>query len=404
MERLPFDPRTWNGAEEDETAGPPPRALFTLLDRPILATAAGLTHDQIPQLVAGIQLFGRETDRPERLVVETDRDRLSTVESLLRRIAGGALGQRTESAERVVDRTRPAVRLFQWDWRVPADAAIEQRKALYAAERRDRILNHLPKITLAEIGHQTLEQAVSEPAGRIRAAAFILLRDMGTFRDRDAEVFNDLRRQLGLPIPGPIDPATTGDPFTMPAVRLHRLEAEKLGDEPLLKNYRRASLLSAFRALVKLGAEILRRPAMSEKLNFAEIHGLQAQFAETRAEAVAHIEEARAASQKARQSSAPWDLEELRLCVSFADVQGAARLFDHIRREHLREEGVAETLSQILVSAGLIDRSGRVLLPPVAEASPILVPGSAAPGKILTPDSVSASEERKSVLWTPGMQ
>ena len=83
---------------------------------------------------------------------------------------------------------------------------------------------------------------------------------------------------------------------------------------------------------------------------------------------------------------------------------GAARLFDHIRREHLREEGVAETLSQILVSAGLIDRSGRVLLPPVAEASPILVPGNAAPSKILTPDGVSASEERKSVLWTPGME
>ena len=57
------------------------------MDRPIVETAAGLTRDQIPQVVAGIQLFGRQTDRPERLVVETDRDRLSMVESLLRRIA-----------------------------------------------------------------------------------------------------------------------------------------------------------------------------------------------------------------------------------------------------------------------------------------------------------------------------
>jgi hypothetical protein len=404
MERLPFDPRSWEGDQEGEAVGPPPRALFTLLDRPIAETAAGLTRDQIPQVIAGVQLFGRETDRAERLVVETDRDRLSMVESLLRRIAGDALGQRTESAERVVDRTRPAVRLFQWDWRVPRDATIEQRKSLHAAERRDRILNRLPKIALAEIGHQTLEQAVAEPAGRIRAAAFILLRDMGTFREQEAEVFNDLRRQLGFPVPGPIDPATAGDPFHTPAVRLHRLEVDKLGDEPLVKLYRRASLLSAFRALVKLGAEILRRPALSDKFSFAEIHGLLAQFSETREEAIVHIDEARAISQKARQSSAPWDLEELRLCVSFADIQGVARLFDHIRREHLREEGVAETLSQILVSAGLIDRSGRVLLPPVAEASPILVPGSAAPSKILTPDGVSPSEERKSVLWTPGME
>ena len=324
MERLPFDPRSWERSEEGETAGPPPRALFTLLDRPIVETAAGLTRNQIPQVVAGIQLFGRQTDRPERLVVETDRDRLSMVESLLRRIAGDALGQRTESEERVVDSTRPAVRLFQWDWRVPRDATIEQRKALYTAERRDRILNRLPKITLAEVGHQTLEQAVAEPAGRIRAAAFILLRDMGTFHEQQAEEFNDLRRQLGLPVPGPIDPSTTGDPFHTPAVRLHRLEVDKLGNEPLVKLYRRASLLTAFRALVKLGAEILRRPALSDKINFAEIHGLLAQFAETRKQAVAHIDEARAISQKARQSSAPWDLEELRLCVSFADIEGAA--------------------------------------------------------------------------------
>jgi hypothetical protein len=294
--------------------------------------------------------------------------------------------------------------VLQWDWRLPNDAGLEQRKALYSAERRDRILNRLPKIPLAEIGHQTLERAVADPAGRIRAAAFILLRDIGTFRDRDAEVFNDLRRQLGLPLPEPIDPTTAGDPFHISAVRLHRLQADKLSDETLLKIYRRASMISAFRALVKLAAEIIRRPAMSEQISFAEIHGLLAQFAETREEALAHIEVARAISQKARQSSARWDLDELRLCLTFGDVPGASRLFDHLRREHIREEGVAETLSQILVSAGLIDRSGRVLLPPVAEASPILVPGAAAAGKILTPDSASTSEERKSVLWTPGME
>src|ERR1700686_3582772 len=41
MERTPFDPRSWESDEDDETPSPPPRALFLLLDRPIAPTAVG---------------------------------------------------------------------------------------------------------------------------------------------------------------------------------------------------------------------------------------------------------------------------------------------------------------------------------------------------------------------------
>ena len=124
------------------------------------------------------------------------------VESLLRRIAGDALGQRTESAERVVDRHSSGGASLSMGL-----AGAERRDdrtaegACTTADRRDRILNRLPKITLAEIGHQTLEQAVAEPAGRIRAAAFILLRDMGSFREQEAEEFNDLAASSAFPFP-----------------------------------------------------------------------------------------------------------------------------------------------------------------------------------------------------------
>jgi hypothetical protein len=404
IERIPFDPRAWGSLEEGGDAGPPPRGLFTLLSRPMPATAAGLARDQIPEVIAGIQLFGRQTDRQERLLVEADRDRIAAIEALLRRIGGDALGERSTAPERVHSRRAKVQQLLNWDWRIPTGAKIEERKQLFADERRDRLLNRLPTIALAQLGGQTLEQCAADPAGRIRAAAFILLRDSLTIRESDAEIYDELRRKLGLPVPEPIDPATVKDLLRLPAVRLHRLAAEKLDDDLLLKVYRRANMLSAYRAVAALGKVIVRRPAFSEKTDLAGVHGILAQFADSRDEAMSHIEQARAIAQRARQSSAPWDLEEMRLAADYGDFESFARLFDHIRREHIREEGVQETLAEILISHGLVDSSGRIMMPAAAPASPLVVPGTAAPSKILTPDSAAPAGERKSVLWTPGME
>ncbi len=403
LERIPFDPRAWADLENGE-AGPPPRAIFTLLSRPMPATAAGLARDQIPEVLGGLQLFGRQTDRPERLVVEADRDQLPAIETLLRRIGGDALGERATAPEHVHGRRPKTQRLLNWDWRIPNDAKVEQRKQLYAEERRDRILNQLPTIPLAQLGGQTLEQCAAEPAGRIRAAAFILLRDSLTIRKPDAAIYDELRRKLGLRVPEPIDPAAVKDLMRLPAVRLHRLQADKLDDESLLKVYRRANMLSAFRAVAVLANEIVRRATLSEKVDLAGIHGVLAQFADDQQQALDHIEQARGIAQKARRSSAPWDLEEMRLAADYGDSQNFMRLFDHIRREHLREEGVQEALVEILASHGLVDSSGRVMLPAAAPTSPIVVPGAASASKILTPDSADPAGERKPVLWTPGME
>ena len=404
MERVPFDPRAWQSEEEGEHPSLPPRAIFVLLDRPTAPTATGLTHDQTSRVLATLQLFGRQTDRPERLVVETERDVLAHVDELLKRIAGDALGQRTGDAERVVDRIPPLAHALQWDWRLPKDATREQRESLAAAERRDRILNRLPKSRFGRLGDQTLEQAATNPSGRIRAAAMVLLLDMQTPRERDAEVFNELRGRLGLPLAEPIDPATLPDAGALPVWRLHRMQVEKLSDDALKRVYQRAAMLMATRALPRLAAEVLRRPQLSEQVSFAQAHRFLALMADNLDEAVAHVEQGRAIAQKARQSSAPWDLEEMSACVRFGDLQGVSRVFDHIRKEHMREEGVAEGVVQILSAAGLVDSAGRVHLPAVAETSPsILVPGAPAAGKIITPDSVPAGEERRPVLWTPGM-
>lgn len=405
IERVPFDPRSWptkDDMEGGEDPGPPPRAVFNLLDMPAATSVAGLTHEQIPEIIASMQLFGRQTDRAERLVIGTTRDQLAAVEALVKRIGGDALGERSAAGEEVVDQVRTIAQLFQWDWRIPKDARAEDHQRLIEAERRERVLNRLPKLRLAQIGNQTLEEAAKDPAGRIRAAGLLMLISGGSMSAREAAVFDELGRQLGLPQLGPIDPTTSGEVDLLPPVRFARVEVEKLSDDSLRALYRQARICRATRAIVKAAEEILRRPSMAELLDIADVHGVLASLAETLEEAVAQIEQARAIHHQQRLSSAPWDLQELALQLRFGDVRGASRTFDHIRREHLREEGMAEAISQLLVSFGLVDQAGRVLLPPVEEASPVVVPGGG-PSKILTPDAAGAGAGQKSALWVPGM-
>ena len=150
LERIQFDPRAWQSDEEDGQPVIPPRAIFVALDRPVAATAASLTNDQASHVLATVQFFGRQTDRPERLVIETERAALEQVDTLLKRIGGDALGERDAAGEQVVDRIPPLAHVMQWDWRLPKDTTLEQRDVLMAAERRDRILNRLPKTRFAQ--------------------------------------------------------------------------------------------------------------------------------------------------------------------------------------------------------------------------------------------------------------
>ena len=55
--------------------GPPPRHTFVLLDRPMPESGVDLTRDAVPRLVAILAIYGRQTDRPERLEVTVDKGR-----------------------------------------------------------------------------------------------------------------------------------------------------------------------------------------------------------------------------------------------------------------------------------------------------------------------------------------
>ena len=68
VQSFEMDPQAF--ADRDQ---PRPRNTFVLLDRPMPATGVGITRDAVPRLAGVLAIYGRQTDRPERLEFSIDK-------------------------------------------------------------------------------------------------------------------------------------------------------------------------------------------------------------------------------------------------------------------------------------------------------------------------------------------
>lgn len=405
--RLPID-LTQLGTEDQ----PPPRAAFFLLDRPVPETAAGLGRDQVSQVVGEALLYGKQTDREARLEVLTYRGQeLDAALRVVASVAGESVAGTPE--EEVTGHVRAIDHLLTLSWRLPADTTPQQRAALMREERAARLLERWPQMPQKVFGGKSPAEAAGDPQVRLRVLGAILLIEttIGNSLADDFD-YNALRRQLGLPEAGPVDPKLFPRE-EVPLVRLARVDLAKLNDEALADELERARHFADQRALRWLAPEVVRRPELKDADVKAYAYGVLAQSEPDLARARGYVEEARKTAQAAGRSTAAWDLAELRLLIGRGEhTSDAMALMQHIHRDHLREPGVAQALYQLLYEAGIIDEAG---MPVAAAAAPgaapagagLVVPGAAAAaptagGKIWTPGSEpAAGGGKKSAIWTP---
>ncbi len=380
----------------------PPRAIFSLLSKTRLADDAPPAADQLPDSLGVVLLYGRQTDRPERLELQVHRSALAAAEVMLKRVAGESLGER-EGEEEIAKHSK--VERACRGGRAARQGDRSEWRRILEEEQRRRIVEELSKLVLKLFDGQSLEQLAAAPGGRIRALAFILNLDLPVSTQKEAVWFNDLRKRIGLPIPESIDPTTLANPTKTPLARLDRLEAEKLTDEQLISLYREATMTAFTRAVIRFAWAMVRRPALRDSRQAREAYSHLANTGEDADGLLKLLDEAREASLKKRESSAYWDLLELSVRLRGNDIDEFSRVAQHIAAEHMNEQGVAETFAQIMASAGLVDAQGRIMIPKrqAAAASSILMPGAPEPGKIITPDSAAAGAKR-SAIWTPGME
>lgn len=388
-------------AEQDD--GPPPLDAFMVLDRPMPANGKDIQLADVPRASGHVELYGRETDRPARLILVAFRtDDLKKTQATLAEITGQQLGDPDE--QNVLDRANPMMERSRRNWVLPSDTPVDRRKALLAEGRRDDLLHHWTQTPSPILEGRTPAEAARDTRFRTAVQARILLMESGP-HELSASDLRELRSQLGLPQPEPIEPSEV-DLSDLPLVRFSRLRAENLEDDDLMALFRRAHMAHATEASRHLAAEIVGRgdriPASQWRADALGMVADQTSDAEAKRDL---IRQARDIAEKAGQSSAGWDLRELQLCLAQGDFAGAQTLISHIQAAHRGERGVMEALARLLVAAGILTPDGRPAAAPAPAAAPSTIDapaGAQAEGAsgLWTPDQ-SRGEQKKAQLWTP---
>lgn len=395
---LPADLSAW---PVDES--PPPRMVAAILDRPALRSEDPLSRETVPSIECQLLLFGRETDRAARLEVDSlTRPTGERVAAVLREIGGDTLEAAPE--ETVIGKLSASREIVGHRFVPPPGAPRERIEALLKDEFRDAILHRWPDMPLGTLGGRSLRQAaeaaVGDHAAQVNCLAVVLVAQQIFVSVPGEFDFNDLRAQLGLPVLGPIDPRHCDLP-RLPLVRLARIETDALDDQPLKLVFHRAWMYHAWEAARKFAQAIVARSSFASSPERSEAYRALVESATTIAEAVRVLDQARGEALAAGQSCAMWDLMELSFRFGHGDAPAAMQLMQHIESRHINEPGVAQSLTQLLINAGLLNPDGTpVAIAPGMRAAAEPVPAAAEPAKLWTPDSESAGAGGK--LWMPG--
>jgi hypothetical protein len=393
MAAVPVDASQWS-----VDGSPPPRLGGMLLDRPVLGAGEAFSLDNMPSVLGQLLMFGRETDRPARLeIVGLFKDRADQARSIILAIGGDSLESGVE--ESVMARASASHQMIAHRWVPPRGAARAQVDALLVQDFRDNMMNRWPEHPLGVLGGRSLRQAAEDSAARVKVLAVILVMQQWSGRSPAEFDFNELRARLGLPTMGAIEPQP-GEVRTLPLVRLARIDFEKLSDDDLLFAFHRAGMYHAWDAARRFARAIIDRPSFARRAERMEAYRILAQSATSLEEGIASIDEGRRDALSAGQSCAVWDLLELSFRFGHGDVEQAMRLMRHIESRHIEEQGVAQTLTQMLINFGLLNPDGTPVAPAGHRAAAEIAQTGPEPAKLWTPGSESSGSGGK--LWTPG--
>jgi hypothetical protein len=379
---------------------PPPRHTYLLLDRPQPATGVGLTRGDVPQMVGALAIYGRQTDRRERLELTTDKGpEFDATIAALEAIAGDSLGAMV--SEQVVGGISPTQHALNRRWHFPADTPLDLRRSLVEAEHRSSIVDRWADIPRPGLGGKTPREAAGDAELRIPLLASVLVLEQGVNQHLGDRLIDELRKKLGLPTPEPIEPAE-GGVSTLPIVRVPRLQTDRVSDDDLVALYRRAMLIGANAATVHLAQEVVRRPSLAERIPPREAYRRMITVESDPQRALALIGEARRRSEAAGEPTVIWDLAELEEYIESGDSEQAGAMLSRINREHPNDPDVSAALYRLLYRLGAIRQEDMEEEPALDEPSGAVPVGAEAEpaGRIWTPDSDRPSGG-KSALWTP---
>ncbi|MGE3780190.1 MAG: hypothetical protein AB7F89_23580, partial [Pirellulaceae bacterium] len=380
---------------------PPPRALFQVLDRPVVTSPEGVSSSlDLPMVIGRAFLFGRQTDREARIELHLIRDadfaRWRDEIAVRWEKFIGPLAK-----EEVVNRVPRLGTEVNVERLPPENLTQAQAQALRQDQLRHTYLSRWPDARLSSLDGKTVREAAKDPSLRNRVLGVILNLELMSEENGHEIDLNELRRALNLPERSLITADKDAPLHRTSLPQLGRLDYSQLSDEQLKVVLNRLAFGGYMSAYVRCGREVLKRPAGAVPVDREQLLRDLTRVASKSQDALDLIEQGRATAVASKKSPAEWYLAELQIRLALGQAEPAQRLLNLLMTRHLKEPGVAEAVRSLLQELGFIGPDGTPTTP--ARDDGPAAPAAAAPsGGIWTPDSAAAAPKGESKLWLPG--
>lgn len=386
--------------------GPAPRFAFLVLERDKVSSPDELTLENVPQVIAEILIYGKQTDRSARMEAVTSKDtRYETVKQLVSDTFGEFL--QGEPSAQEVGQSNVMSELLEWRWHLPEGVSRERHSELVNANRENLLLNQWPKLEFNVLEKRSPEDAANDPALEIPLRALIMMLETAS----QGQHFNDelggkLRQKLGLSEFEPIVPSEKQH-VSSPILQQY-LDFEKLTDDQLIQIQSDAMQVGNLRVLKKVVKESLRRPdfkGVPRDMSYS----MMAHFSDNDEEALEFLGKARGAAEKAGRPVGIYYVQEFELRLSRGMTEGLPELLQTIQMNHLDDPEVEYQLVRVLDRFGIGPDRGPIRgtapgQPPAPAEGGIWTPGqseSAPAAAQPSPAEAAEPESKPSGLWIP---
>jgi hypothetical protein len=382
---------------EPRDDSPPPRAQYFVLDRPLPTELDSLTIDDVPYLVGELTLYGKQTDAPARLVLETIASDLDAANKALALVADNLL----ESGREVIGgaftpEVETSLNLF-----MPPEISPEDRERISKEAQRISILEKWPTVKHPALAGMSPEEAMADSAKRQAVNALVVLLETSSAGLQLAD-FHALRKRLGLPHETVAAESVSTDKM-LNYDELTRLPLEELSDDQLINV---SSQLSMFGPRL-LGAAIevaMKRPSLMthERYRIHTLCEIVAKQSPDRLEAVKWLLRAADAADASGDSAAEYLMALLVPAAMTRQEEILNGALTRLTSKHIDEPGVREGLMSFFQMIGIDPATGQPMGQPSAVGAPSAAASEPESG-LWTPDGGGGGQEDKGGggLWLP---
>lgn len=390
--------------------GPAPRHAFVVLDKPKVASPDDLTVDNVPNVIAEVLLYGKQTDRAPRIESISAKDkRFDQLESLIKETFGEFLAD-GEPKSQPLGESNAMSELLEWRWHLPEGVTRAQHSEMVKSQREKVILEEWVKLPFNILDGKTPEDASKVQELHLPLQALLLMLENAA----QGQFFNDelgekLRGKLNL---SEFELTTPGekDRISSPVQQIY-VDYKKLSDAQLLQIQSDAMQIGNVRVLRKVVAEILERPDF-KGVTRDMCYSMMAHFSDDDQASLDYIQQACDEAQKENRPIGLYKVQEFEFRLSRGMTDILPDLLTEIQQKYLDDPDVEYQLVRVLDKFGIGPDRGPLRGPPqqpgmpqpqaAPQSQPVASEAEPAAGGIWTPDQPASEDgESSSGLYIP---